>query len=102
MTEHTPGPWTAQGTVVVAIGADVVIHIPALASVIPSRTERANAQLIAAAPTMRDALRECAEFLDDRADVLDGEDGTPRPDAFMSLLQVVQAAIAKAEGKAHD
>ncbi len=42
---------------------------------------------------LREALIACREYLDDRADVLDGEDG-PRPDAAMSLLTTVDAALA--------
>jgi hypothetical protein len=59
----------------------------------------ANARLIAAAPDLLEALQRCAELLDDYSDVNDGDDGQPRPNRAMSLLQDVEAVIAKAEGK---
>ncbi len=59
----------------------------------------ANARLIAAAPTMLDALREVVDVLDDYADVNDGDDGLPRPNKAMSALTLVNEAIAKAEAQ---
>jgi chromosome segregation ATPase len=57
---------------------------------------RAHGELVklrAERERLREALTMCREYLDDRADVIDGEDG-PRPDAAMSLLTTVDAALA--------
>lgn len=58
-----------------------------------------NARLIAAAPDLLAVLHECAELLDDYSDVNDGDDGQPVANKAMAMLQVVEAAIAKAEGQ---
>jgi len=42
-------------------------------------------------------LRDCEEYLDQRADVLDGPDGHPRPDAAMSLLNEVRRLLGRHE-----
>lgn len=46
---------------------------------------------------MLGVLQRCAELLDDYSDVSDGDYGEPRPNRAMSLLQDVEAVIAKAE-----
>lgn len=35
-------------------------------------------------------LQEAIEMADDRADVIDGEDGHPRPDSWMRMLTLLQ------------
>jgi hypothetical protein len=76
---HTPGPWVAVGTEVVAPATEKVIcrsgtfHIDAI-----------NRNLIAAAPDMLAALRDC---IDQMAD-----------DTLAAVIRA-RAAIAKAEGK---
>lgn len=42
-----------------------------------------------------DALSECAEYLAEREDVVDGSDGQPRPNEAMSLLLSIDRTIAK-------
>lgn len=42
-----------------------------------------------------DLLADVAEYLDNRADVEDGDDGQPRPNRAMRLHQRVQEAIAR-------
>lgn len=49
------------------------------------RLARENARL-------REALTACAEFLDNQADVTDGDDG-PQADRAMALLTVVHEAL---------
>jgi hypothetical protein len=49
-----------------------------------------------AAPDLIDALQTVRDELADRADMLDGGEDGPRPNWAMSLLQVVDAALAKA------
>ena len=43
-------------------------------------------------------LHEVEEYLDNRADVIDGDYGIPEPNTEMRLLTEVRAAIAKATG----
>lgn len=43
---------------------------------------------------LNDALDEVEAFLEDQQDVLDGDDGAPRPNRAMSLLLYVQEARA--------
>ena len=54
-------------------------------------TQRDDTALLAAIDT-------ACEFLEDRMDVLDSEDG-PRPDAFMSLFQHLDEVRAIARGE---
>lgn len=58
---------------------------------------RNDARLISAAPDLLEALSECEEYFDNRADADCDQDGFI-PNKEMRLLDVVRAAIAKAEG----
>jgi hypothetical protein len=91
---HSKAPWVVYGNersvTVWAEGSGASVCTVA-------RKDVANANLISAAPDMLDVLQRCAEVLDDYSDVLDGDDGHPRPNRAMSLLQDVEAVIAKAE-----
>lgn len=42
---------------------------------------------------MRDALRECEEYFDNRSDVVDGSYGVPEPNREMVLLSEIRAAL---------
>jgi len=53
-------------------------------------------RIVASAHDLVDALQQCAEFLDNYSDVNDGDDGQPVPNRAMSLLQYVDAVLAKA------
>ena len=44
---------------------------------------------------MMDALILCEEYLDQLADVVDGEDGRPEPNRELHLLSVVRQALEK-------
>lgn len=44
---------------------------------------------------MTSALQQCEDYLDGRADVVDGSYGEPSPNAEMSLLSEVQEALGK-------
>lgn len=121
MSEHTPGPWEvgyAGGiTGPTATWGDSQARQSYLhpiskrggachgdyASVVALAQEKdpnwaANARLIASAPELLETLHRCAELLDDYSDVLDGDDGQPRPNRAMSLLQDVERVIEKAKG----
>lgn len=60
---------------------------------------RKRAQIEAAAPDLLEALAECEEYFDNRADAdWDAEDGFI-PNKEMRLLSLVREALAKAEGR---
>ncbi len=62
------------------------------------RENLANARLIAAVPDLLEALFECEEYFDSRADADCDQDGFV-PNKEMRLLSVVREAIRKAEGQ---
>jgi hypothetical protein len=49
---------------------------------------------------LRVALTDIRDEAAERADVVDGPDGQPRPNAWMSIQVMADEALAKAEGKA--
>lgn len=81
-TQHTPGPWTLNGSDIEGDGMTVVT-ITDYRTLTPRQT--ANAHLIAAAPEMLAALRRCVEALEARM-----PNATVLPDA--------RSAIARATG----
>lgn len=89
-TKHTPGPWhCGQESVdpewwIVTIKGGLII-----ANVNAHFRQEANARLIAAAPDILAALRECEAFCK-------GHQETPEKAA---RYERVRAAIAKAEGR---
>lgn len=113
---HTPGPWRVlQGSddrdFIVAEASGNTVCEPNVAAYgdasefdktirhISLAECKANAELIAAAPGLLAAIDEACEFLSDRMDVLDGDDGQPRPDKFMSLYSALDEVRAKARGE---
>lgn len=54
---------------------------------------------IAAIPRMLDALRAAWEALDNYSDVVDGDDGRPRPNRAMSAMADVSEALKAATGE---
>ena len=89
---HTPGPWYVQTAddngayIIKPVPGDVVAECDQLPNA------KANAQLIAAAPTMLDALRLASVQLEDLANIFIG-------DEFVKAREAVDAAIALAEVK---
>jgi hypothetical protein len=98
MTQHTPGPWR--------VGKDGNIHETfLLAELRGIYTEKeANARLIAAAPELLAALRECALLAEYgttglgkcKSDALSAEKATA---LRLAVSTIARAAIAKAEGQ---
>ena len=99
MTQHTAGPWTVEkirdgrtGVLIRAPSTGAQAPNPAVARIINSTfcydEREANARLIAAAPTQNDALKMTLRWLLD-SDRAIGE--------YDNVVEVVQAAIAKAE-----
>lgn len=106
--EFSPGPWKVSPLDGRTIGPVRVLqangtNVPQMQAVAVVKDRlletSANGRLIAAAPEMFEVLQRCAELLDDYQDVNDGDDGQPRPNRAMSLLQDVEAVIAKVEGR---
>jgi hypothetical protein len=107
---HTPGPWHTSVThlgAAVDIGAANGANIALVSGPAENGADefKANARLIAAAPDMLEALRDCAESLSFARDKLgmcgegDGQDRkADAPDSIGSLptLIAARAAIAKA------
>lgn len=89
---HTPGPWrVCDGFVEDAKGRSIVGAMP------PSRSDEendANAQLMAAAPELYDALRMLLGVVGNlapfRPDVAEGA---------LAIADIARAALDKAEGK---
>lgn len=102
MSQHTVGPWTVQqlesehhgytGWPVYAIRSKENICLAIVGDVDRYESERipANARLIAAAPELLAALRDVRQFYQDHFDVM--------PVAFQTIDDIVDAAIARAEG----
>ena len=105
--KHTPGPWRKQGNIIFgnAIGTSVcklyTQHIPNEKS--GAVEERANAQLIAAAPDMLEALEIVFELIDSGQLVRDiskdhESDFSLKMLKFVPKLQLINKAITKANG----
>lgn len=85
MSCHTPGPWTLEYDP----GQRIRVRTSPTVCYAFSLRDAGNAQLIAAAPDMLEALR----------DMLKMHDGTPWTAAQREgFMDAVRAAIAKAEG----
>jgi hypothetical protein len=93
-SQHTPGPWRVFD---VFTDPEIVTDRPtanATESIVQFRGQpnaRANARLMAAAPTMLEALTLCEDALSDLAR---SDDGTPS----ISALHLARAAITAAGG----
>lgn len=103
-TQHTPGPWKAKrdelhfGSLSTVVGgaretrqgidAQLVVQVGGWAGL---REQEANTRLIAASPELLEALIACNSYLM-------GEPGTPG----VNVAGLVQSAIAKATGEAHE
>ena len=109
IAKHTPGPWKfidatkvagmqfAQKCVIKAGGKQIADFSWNDSSPwFPTKGEsQANARLIAASPDLLEALQECEEYFDNRADADCDQDGYV-PNKEMRLLQVVRDALRKA------
>ena len=93
MTAHTPGPWRAEprdsGGLSIMAKSDVVAQTNRYGPTLPC--VEANARLIAAAPDLLAALKECEAYFRPMA-----EDGQ-----YLAQQRIdrIRAAIAKAEGR---
>lgn len=105
--EHTPGPWYVVPTLTGALSINKDKKVP-IATVggaswhLGAEMCEANARLIAAAPDLLAALKECLEWCADDGDL--GENDTKArltiwKDVMECRAKMLRAAIAKAEGK---
>lgn len=109
MSKHTPGPWFVTGSMTLYVEARIDRGlIQEVAAVGPTDADsgygpqqRANADLIAAAPDLLEALTQCrAELLAmiDMHNQQDEDDGSWLYD-YQTVVEA-DAAIAKARGEA--
>ena len=118
--KHTPGPWKtsraklpSDGAYDYAIGADFGGQTLAIAEAFGRVDDNiylypdaeANAHLIAAAPDMLEALKECADDLQSEIDeryppfILEYPGFVQKRNNDMEIVIKARAAIAKAEGR---
>ncbi len=99
--QHTPGPWLNHGCSVysakvwsegIATGDRYIASSQPLDESMPSDEDLANARLIAAAPEMLEVLKLCHGNVSSLNDT--------HPAIWGKWLEVISAAIAKAEGQA--
>lgn len=96
-TQHTPGPWRAEGCMVYAGENRVARTWSGTQDGIPTPTMFADARLIAAAPDLLAALKAALEWLRAaRADEPDDWDTSDLDDA----IRMGRSAVAKAKGGA--
>lgn len=100
---HTPGPWeiSYEPPRWIIQSAGVPIGKKAVSWMVGDYVEcRANAHLSASAPELlaevkrlRKAIAIAKEFLEDRFDTVDGDDGQPDPNAEMRCHTEIQMAL---------
>jgi hypothetical protein len=89
-TKHTPGPWESFGAAVHAENGREIIFGQHNTRSGSAEERDANAELIAAAPEMYEALGYARRLL---------ESYDPLGAAEYSVLENIRAALAKAEGR---
>ena len=93
--EHTPGPWTVDNQYI--HGPDGIRFL----AVAGDGAGQANARLIAAAPTLLEALAGCADALREAGkDFAQANKLAVRPNLYELHERAARAAIAKAKGGA--
>jgi len=104
-TQHTPGPWATgpvfcgQTRILADNGKCLIVGLPYAGQYGPDSTEEAaNARLIAAAPDLLAALKEC--ITDDGARCLAyGADTPTLRRRLAAINSVARSALAKAQGE---
>lgn len=101
---HTPGPWKWVGDNLEGANyADAIYLTVACGRWCEGGTAKAEISaadraLIAAAPTMLDALYAALDFVEEQEDIRDGDDGHQLPNSAMVLARTLREAIEKAGG----
>jgi hypothetical protein len=99
MDKHTPGPWDAHGTMVLQRGG-VELHIAYCrqADDTPlTQNAEANARLIAAAPTLLDALQKIGGGFINSDFVMSNPPDWHK--AFAELQEIARTALSAAAGR---
>ena len=95
-TKHTKESWEQEGLNITAFGRGIIAECPT-----PQEGGvfecSANAKLIASAPSLLEALKECEEYFDKRADVDYADEYIANSE--MQLLVIVRKAIQNAENQ---
>ena len=94
MIKHTKGPWNIcgeHGSQHLLIVADEGIGIASIRCWVPYDEEKANAKLIAAAPTMYEGLQAIFELANDNK-------SNPH-ELLAKISQIAEAGIKEVEGK---
>lgn len=102
--QHTPGPWAIESggmnRYVVEYKTGNVVSVLGYPSQRSIPEEKANARLIAAAPELLEALRQCVPGLEFALKRIRWEWPETWADAQENIaLEIARAAIAKAEGR---
>ena len=89
--QHTPGPWSLIGSKGTAIwaGDEIIAQVNGARAF--HKIARANAQLMAAAPEMLDALEKARVIIDNLSEIVHKEK------ASGSTIKRIDAVIAKAK-----
>lgn len=102
-SKHTPGPWRVGDAGMTVFGPKQpdgslpkrIAEVGNPRAILTSDNTKANARLIAAAPELLEALREC--ITDDNANGMQPGLG-PQVRRLKAINEIARAAIAKAEG----
>ena len=99
-TKHTPGPWKVNlNGAVLSFNGDIIPHLMTLtrSGEITESEYEANARLIVAAPELLEALKIASKKLNA---LYAGRTPNDETSVIDSLIQDIESAIAKAEGRA--
>lgn len=113
MSKHTPGPWKVGGQSGnpgegEEISADGRLIAWTAATYdedededVVTEEDRANAQLIAAAPDLLAVVRMAIDYANDTKERFAVNFSSEDADAYDKLMDAAESAINKAEGRAH-
>jgi hypothetical protein len=99
MSDHTPGPWRVRGLSIIGAQSKAFPHEDPDMNcyfVCSKVRDPDDARLIAAAPDLSGMLLDVLTYLDDQADVVDGDYGQPAPNKAMRLVQEIEEVLTKA------
>lgn len=103
-TAHTAGPWealdsmTVRGPFAMGDSEKPGVLVASLPHYLPAEERAANARLIAMAPTMLEALVECAGALQGAAECMRKVDAPKTADKLEEIALAAMLVMAKATG----
>jgi len=103
VSKHTPGPWKVDEEFYMYVMKDNLVVADCYCcgqnGHLPEEEQKANAQLIAAAPELLGALKRVKRFIKNGREL--GYITVPdEPDTGCKTIKLINQAIAKAEGDA--